>query len=195
MKPTLTLFAISLAALWLTPDQQGQRFFRQGQFKQAAEAFRDPQWKGAAWFRAGEFEKAVQEFSRSPTAEARYNEGNAWVMLGKYEQAIASYDRAFKQRPDWNEARENRDLAAARAKLIQQTGGDLGDQRLGADEIVFDKNKQPGGQDTEVAGEQAMSAASIQAIWLRQVQTKPADFLKAKFAYQQQLQQDGEVSE
>jgi Ca-activated chloride channel family protein len=30
-----------------------------------------------------------------------------------------------------------------------------------------------------------MSDEELRAVWLRQVQTKPADFLAAKFAYQQ----------
>ncbi|MDR4494003.1 MAG: hypothetical protein R3B74_06215 [Nitrospirales bacterium] len=36
-----------------------------------------------------------------------------------------------------------------------------------------------------VAGDQATSYTAVQAVWLRQIQTKPADFLKSKFAYQQ----------
>jgi Ca-activated chloride channel family protein len=33
----------------------------------------------------------------------------------------------------------------------------------------------------------AKSDEELRAIWLRQVQTKPADFLAAKFAYQQAM--------
>lgn len=188
---TAIVVAVTWAGLWLTPDQQGQRFFRRGEFAQAAEAFENPLWRGAAWYRAGEFEKAAGEFARDSTPEAQYNEGNAWLMLGKYDQAVASYERALKQRPDWKQARENRDLAVARGKLRQQQGGDLGDQQEGADEVVFDQNKPPGGQDTVVAGQQATSDAAVQALWLRRVQTRPADFLKAKFAYQQARAAEG----
>jgi Ca-activated chloride channel family protein len=185
MRTAAVLLALSWMSLWLTPDQQGRRLMKRESFAEAAETFNDPMWRGVAWYRAGEFEKATQAFARVSSAEANYNLGNCWVLLGKYDKAVASYDRALEQRPDWKEARENRDLAAARAKLLEQKGGDMGDQQIGADEIVFDKDKKPGGQDTEVAGEQAMSDAAVQAIWLRQVQTKPADFLKAKFAFQQ----------
>jgi Ca-activated chloride channel family protein len=31
----------------------------------------------------------------------------------------------------------------------------------------------------------------MQALWLRRVQTRPADFLRAKFAYQQAAQAEG----
>ena len=177
--------------LWFTPDQQGQRLFKRGEFVAAAQAFHDPMWQGAAWYRAGEFEKAAQAFARRDSAEAHFNQGNAWLMRGKYETAVACYDRALAKRPDWKEAIENRNLAAARAKMVEQKGGDLGDQKLGADKIVFDKNKKNEGQDTDVTGGKALSDQEIQALWLRRVQTKPADFLKAKFAYQEAMQQEG----
>ena len=86
--------------------------------------------------------------------------------------------------PELEDARINREIAIARAKLVEKKGGDMGDQKIGADEIVFDKNKQSGGQDTETEGSQPLSDSEMQALWLRHVQTKPADLLKAKFAYQ-----------
>lgn len=193
MRGPLLLLAISWSSLWFTPDQQGERLARRQEYARAAQAFNDPMRQGVAWYRAGEFEKASQAFARVPTAEGRFNLGNAWTMLGKYDKAIASYDEALEERPEWQAAQENRDLAAARAKLVESPGGDFGDQRIGADEVVFDQDKPPGGQETEVAGDQAMTDASVQAIWLRNVQTKPADFLKAKFAYQ--AARDGEDAE
>ncbi len=178
--------------LWLTPDQQGQRDFVRGEFAAAATQFQDPMWQGAAWYRAGEFEKSAAAFARRDTADAHFNEGNARLMLGKYEAAIACYDRALAMRGDWSEAIENRALAQARAKLVEQKGGEMGDQKIGADEIVFDSKAEKQGQETEVAGGDALSDKEIQALWLRRVQTRPADFLRAKFAYQ--LAADGEGS-
>ncbi|KAA5547283.1 tetratricopeptide repeat protein [Roseiconus nitratireducens] len=199
---TQTLIGIALLAIvplasntwidwWLTPDQQGERLMRRQEYELAAEAYTDPYRQGVAWFRAGEFERAAQSFARVSTAEAKYNLGNCWVMLGKYDKAVDDYEQSLRLRPDWKEAQENRDLAAARAKLVEQKGGDMGDQQIGADEVVFDKDAKKGGQETEVAGSEAMSDAAIQAIWLRQVQTKPADFLKAKFAFQNAQSNEG----
>jgi len=58
---------------------------------------------------------------------------------------------------------------------------------LGADEIRFtnDKNNAQPAETVDEPG--APNPAEMRAIWLRQVQTKPADFLKAKFAYQQAM--------
>ncbi len=105
-------------------------------------------------------------------------------MRGKYESAIERFDRALELRPDWSDAQINRDIAIARAERTKQKGGDMGDQQIGADEIVFDKNKKSAGQETETDATQPLTDSAMQAMWLRRVQTKPAGFLKAKFAYQ-----------
>jgi Ca-activated chloride channel family protein len=39
-----------------------------------------------------------------------------------------------------------------------------------------------------VAGGDPLSDEELRGLWLRRVQTKPADFLRAKFAYQVQAQ-------
>jgi Ca-activated chloride channel family protein len=185
---TFAFIAAIWTSIWFTPDQQGQRDFNRGEFEAAAQSFVDPMWQGVAWYRAGEFERAAQIFARLDSAEANFNQGNAWLMRGQYETAITSYGRALEKRPDWRAAQENRELAVARAEMVERQGGEMGDQKIGADEIVFDKKKNSGRQDTEIAGEQAGSDATVQAMWLRRVQTKPADFLKAKFAYQNAMQ-------
>ena len=142
---------------------------------------------------AGEFETAERAFARVSTPEAEFNRGNCLVMLGKYDAAAERYTRALELRPGWEDAQINRQIALARAKLVAQTGGDMGDQQVGADEITFDKKKNTGGQDTDTEGDQPLSDAQMQALWLRRIQTKPADFLKVKFAYQ--LVKSGEKEE
>ena len=188
----LIIGSITWANLWLTPDQQGQRLMNRKEFTAAAEVFQGPMRQGVAWFRAGEFEKAEQAFARVATPEADFNRGNCLIMRGKYEAAIERFDRALKLRPDWEDAQVNRDIAIARAKMIEQKGGDMGDQKLGADEIRYDKNKESGGQETEVEESQELSDSAMQALWLRRVQTKPADFLKSKFAWQLAAGQEGD---
>ena len=192
MKSALALLAFTWAGLFFTPDQQGRRLFDRGEYAEAAKAFHDPMWQGVAWFRAGDFKQAAAAFSRRETPEAYFNKGDALVMAGQYDAAVTAYDKALEKRPDWKEAVENRNLAQARAKLTENKGGDLGDQGEGADEIVFDQDQEnPEGQDTEVTAEQALSQEEMQALWLRKVKTKPADFLKAKFAYQYRLGETG----
>ncbi len=174
-------------SLWLTPDQRGRHLMAERRYGEAATAFADPMWIGTAQFRAGSFKEAARTFGGMDTAEAAYDQGSALVMLGKYDEALARYDRALALRPGWRDAEANRALAAARAELVKKTGADTGDQREKPDEIVYDKDKKnPGGQSTDVQG-QPMSDEAVRALWLKRVQTRPADFLKTRFAYQLQM--------
>jgi Ca-activated chloride channel family protein len=171
--------------LWLTPDQRGRHLMAEQRYAEAAAAFADPIWIGIAQFRAGDFKQAAQTFGGMDTAEAAYDQGNALVMLGKYDEAIARYDRALALRPGWADAEANRTLARLRGERIKKTGGDSGVNEK-PDEIVFDKDKKtPGGEKTETAGA-PMSDEAVRALWLKRVQTRPADFLQSRFAYQLQ---------
>lgn len=181
----------SSGGIFLTADQQGQRHFQRKEYREAAVLFQDPMWQGTALYRDGEFEKAARAFSRRDTAEAHFNQGNALLMHGDYEGAITCYDQALERRAEWNAAVENRAIAVARGERTRAEGGDMGDQTLGADDMVFDLNaNNEEGQDTQVTSSQAMSDQQIQALWLRRVQTRPADFLKAKFTYQQAAREE-----
>lgn len=182
----IAAWMVGWANLWSTPDQRGWRLMEERRYAEAALSFADPMWQGTAQFRAGNFKEAAQIFGGMDTAEAAYDQGNALVMLGKYDDAIARYDRALALRPGWPDAEANRTLARLRAEAIRQKGGDAGDQREGADQIVYDKDKKDQqGQQTQVAGA-PMSDEAVRALWLKRVQTRPADFLKARFAYQLQ---------
>jgi Ca-activated chloride channel family protein len=174
----------------LTPDQRAHQSFEAGDYELAAETFADPMWRGVALFRQGEFEQAAGVFAGFDTPEAVLNQGNALVMQGKYDDAIARYDRALELRPEWEPAVVNREIAVARAAALDFEGGDMTGGMLGADDIVFSDTKSPpSDQQEQTDGGKPLSDEELQSIWLRQVQTKPADFLRAKFAYQAAIRQ------
>jgi Ca-activated chloride channel family protein len=181
------------ANLWFTPDQQGKRLLAQGRYAEAAQHFRDPRWQGVALYRAGQFKEAAAAFARLDVPETAFNRGNALVMLGKYAEAITSYDHALQRRPDWPEAKANRALAEARRQQLVPPADDAGGTggQLGADAYTFDNQPKQSSnpKDVEVVAGEDLSNTQVQALWLRRVQTKPADFLHAKFAYQYSRQQ------
>ncbi len=173
---------IAVMDLLLTPDQQGARLYRAGRFDEAAKVFADPYWRAAALYRAGDFKEAAGVYVGLESPEADYNQGNARVMLGDYESAIKLYDKALAVRPGWEDAEVNRRIAKIRAeRLKEKLGAGTGGQ-LPPDKVVSDKkkNSQSGQQGKAVP----MTGAEINALWLRRVQTRPADFLRLKFAYQ-----------
>lgn len=179
---------VSGAAPLLTADQAAYRNFEQSEFGEAAAEFSDSMWKGVALFRQGEFEQAAGVFAGMDTAESAFNQGNALLMHGQYEDAANRYSRALELRPEWDAATTNREIALGRAARLELEGGEGTGGMLAADDIVFTSGDSPpsaGEEQTE--GGEVLSDAEIRAVWLRQVQTKPADFLAAKFAYQQAM--------
>jgi Ca-activated chloride channel family protein len=180
--------ASGFADLWLTPDQQGDRLLAQARFPEAAEAYEDPARRAAAWYRGGDFERAAAVWGSLATAEAAFNRGNALVFLGRYEEAIASYDLALDRQADWPEARENREIARLRLERLQPPDDDAGGTggKLGADEIRFDDTGRvdKAGSEETVEEQQAVGDEEMRAVWLRRVEDKPADFLRARFSYQ-----------
>jgi Ca-activated chloride channel family protein len=100
-------------------------------------------------------------------------------------------------RPDWEPAENNRLIAMVRAERTKAEGGEEGTGgMLEADEYVFDLDASKGGQNQAVEGgessPESMSDQQIQAMWLRRVQTRPADFMAARFAYQLAAQDETE---
>jgi len=172
----------------LTADQMGYRLFLDDNFDQAAEEFQSLLWKGVSLYRGGKFEEAANVFSGMDSPEGALNQGNSLLMLGKYEAAIERYDRALVLKPDWPPAVTNIAIAKTRAKSLEKKGGEMTGGKLGADEYVFSKNSSKNSGEETITGGDA-SEAEQRAIWLRQVQTKPADFLRTKFAYQYQMKE------
>jgi Ca-activated chloride channel family protein len=188
----LATAALALASarnpdLWSSPDRRADRLLRQGKFEEASKAYLDPYRRGVALYRAGEFKDAAAAFATVATPEAAFDRGNALVMQGKYADAVASYDRALSLKPGWKVAEDNRAVAVVRRDRLDFKGGDATGGRVKADEIVFEKGKnaQPG-ERTEVAGGDPLNDEELRGLWLRRVQTRPADFLRAKFAFQAQ---------
>ena len=178
----------SWTSFWLTADQQAQRLYHQENYSQAGEKFMDSEWRAAALYRAGEFKAAAGIYAGIATAKADYNHGNALTMLGQYQDAVDKYDRALSVLPEWEEAAVNRSIAVERAKRLEKQGGNMTGGMLGADEFSFEKGRSAEDQSIETIEDGVPNPAEMRAIWLRQVQTKPADFLRSKFAYQRAMQ-------
>lgn len=178
-----------------TNDQRGYHLFKGGEYKKASKEFSSLSWKGAALYRDGQFKEAAAVLSGTNDPDGIFNHGNSLLMLGKYSEAIDRYEQVLNLRPNWPPAKTNLAIAKKRAKSLEKKGGEMTGGKLGADEFVFSKN--PGNKDAgdEVVEGEEPSEAEQRAIWLRQIQTRPADFLRSKFAYQYQMGEIGEIGE
>jgi Ca-activated chloride channel family protein len=172
---------------WITADQRGDALMRAGKYSEAAKTYTSPDRIGAAQYRNGDFEAAAKTFARVPGATGAYDQGNASLMHGKYDAAIVSYDRALGFHPGWKEAEENKSIAIARRDKLAGSGKHREEEQAQAydpDKITFDQKGDDRKTPPTEMNEQQISNEELRATWLRQVSTTPADFLRAKFAYQ-----------
>lgn len=168
----------SFAALWFTPDQQGQRAVERGDFQAAADHFTDTAWQGIALYRIGRFQDAIDAFAQADTAESYYNQGNALMHLDKAEEAIAAYRQALKRRADWPEAKQNLAVAEKRKADKDKLDQDAQQEQAGIDpdQVQFDEKGKKGTEGTVPGGAQTAD------MWMRNIQVSPADLLARKFA-------------
>lgn len=175
---------------FISADQKGRLAFSQGRLDEAAERFTSRDWKGVALFRDGSFKAAAGMFAGDDTAESAYNHGTALVMSGQYAAAIPRYERALQLKPEWTEAEANLALARAAAEVLTFEGGEMTGGKLAADDFVFNKSGSKSGGEKDPGEAAPATEAEMQAVWLRQVQTQPADFLRSKFAWQQAAREE-----
>jgi len=169
--------------LWLTPDQQGRYLFEKGNYAGAADHFADPMWKGEAFARAGNYVAALDQFALSDSAEAWYNQGNCLAHLGKFPDAVRAYEQALQRRPQWNEAQEN--LALVRALVPPPKKNDDQQQVVPPNPERGDTEQEDKGRKGKEVTQQAqMDPEKMADIWMRNIQTSPADFLRRRFAIQ-----------
>ena len=198
LRTTLTAVVLSAMAVssaqaafidwWLTPDQQGRVLFERGEYVQAAQRFADPLWKGMAYYASEDFVSAATWFAQVETPYGRFYLGNAMAHLNRLEEALAAYDAALALEPEFDEAQFNREWVQGLYDLSQKEYDDAGGTggMLGADDFVFDdraKNSEQTMTEAE-AKQQGLTEEQIESIWMRRVQTTPAEFLEIKFSYQ-----------
>lgn len=178
--------AIQWLDLWFTDDQQGRRLFEKGDYADAAEKFSDLRWKGIAYYRAGNFEQAINQLALLDTPEAHFYLGNCYARIENYPAAVDSYTDALRLQPEFAEAEENRRLVASLIEQIKEEEEaeppEAKDPTFDADEIRFDE-KGKKGKEGEVQ-EELFSEEQLAEMWMRNIQTSPADFLRFKFYIQ-----------
>ena len=168
--------------LWMTPDQQGRYYFEKSDYRTATERFENPMWKGVAFGETGDYASAVDQFALSNTAEAWYNQGNALAHLNKLQDAVRAYEQALQRRPGWRDAEDNLRLVRS---LIPPPGADEEQQELPPDAERGQTEMEDKGKKGKTSLERTqMDPEKMADIWMRNIQTSPAEFLRRRFAKQ-----------
>ena len=98
-------------------NQRAYELLEEGQSAEAAQIFDDNTWRGIAAYKAHKYEEALQYWSKEESPITSYNRGNALARSGKLTEALQAYDQALVAKPDWEDAKFNRDLVA---KLLNE---------------------------------------------------------------------------
>lgn len=178
--------ADTLAGWFLTPDQQGRRLYEAHRYREAAAAFADPEWRAMALIRAGDYQQAADLLAPIETPRAQYDRGVALVRGRDYAGGKAAFEAVLALDPTEADveadARANLDVTdriiAYLTEMRQAEDQDQGTEP--PDATTEDLTGEEGATIRITAGAGLSEAAADQ--WMRQVETKPADFLKSRFA-------------
>lgn len=179
---TLTMGSLRDDYFWYTPDQLGYRTYLRGDYTGAAHHFQHPAWEAVACYRLGDYVCAGNGFAAGNDAIAGYNLGNAHARAGDLKAALESYQRALQQRSGWPAAIDNQRLVASliTGKNAPRASGDGDEPTQAADSSkIDDRGKR--GKPGEVSIEK-LDPKSLDKLWLRNVRTDPAAFLRLRFA-------------
>ncbi|AJR08789.1 VWA domain-containing protein [Photobacterium gaetbulicola] len=202
--------------LWLTPDQQGQRLFNQGQYLEAAKHFVDPLRKGTAYYYASEYKQAHRVFLQMDTDFGLYNAASALAREREYLAArdllrsLAEKDALSAElRPS---VEHNLKVISGIVDEINRTSESQAGTTDGPEEsfeLSDDKPRTAEGADEQTAAElmiketlnanEILGSNELADKWLKRVEADPKYFLRAKFQIQRnqsnQSKEGGELQQ
>lgn len=184
--------------LWLTPDQQGWLLYERQNYSAAARQFSDPRWRGMSLYAAQDFDAAAQYFSQYQDAESLLARGNALAHAREYLPARAVYEELARRYPEHPAPATNlpiiQALIDANREMSQSQTGEAGDMTASSDEgpQSSEGDERPNFiERKQLTAVQLLEDPALTAMWLRQVQRDPSEFLSTKFYMQLQQREGG----
>lgn len=105
--------ATATQSLWQNQAQYGHQLYQKGQYKEALDIIKDPQWRASAAYQDGQYHQAAELYAQDQSADGHYNRGNALAKAGELESAIEAYTQALAQNPDHGAAQKNKKTVEA----------------------------------------------------------------------------------
>ncbi len=178
-------------SLWITADQQAYRYYQNQSYDKAARTFQDMGFKAASFYKDHNFTTAQMLYGELDDPISHYDRGNAFFMTGEYQKAKEEYESAIAQKSDFSEAKEN--MAITQQLLDEKEYIDKNTQakkkEKGEQTSLSNKNKNDKKTEAEKGKKEKIEVPAT-AEWLDRLHTGPKDFLKQKFAYQNEKAED-----
>ncbi|MGR5168708.1 VWA domain-containing protein [Vibrio astriarenae] len=190
----------SMLMRWfLTPDQQGQWYYRQGNYACAAQSFTDPEWKIEALMRNQQWEWALTMLNNQPDSiEKRFNVALSYLHIDRFRSSERWFKQVLELDPTHPQAIANLALLDEIFQLMAERaqGQGTAGEDMTAD-VISTLEEDMGIEEPEdkievINSADLMAEEHLTKIWLEQVKSSPEVFLRNKFAIQ--LQQSIEPS-
>ena len=179
--------------LFLTPDQQGQWFYNQGNYACAAQAFVDPDWKIESLMRNQQWEWALTMLNNQPDSiEKRFKVALSYLHIDRFRSSERWFEQVLALDPEHPQALHNLavlheifDLMADRAQGQGTAGEDM------TADVISTLEEDMGIEEPEdrievINSADLMAEEHLTKIWLEQVKSNPEVFLRNKFSIQLQ---------
>ncbi|MCL1058912.1 hypothetical protein L2729_13065 [Shewanella gelidimarina] len=191
--------------LFFSADQQGQYYYDNGDFKEAALRFKDPSWKARAYYQAKEYSKAAKIYRQQDDLQSLFNLAMTYTRGRNYSKAKQLYQLLLDIEPNFAGARKNLQIVTQLIQDIKQLGesqqeenppesidpDDMTDMELGADKPQMGKIQV---ELQQLSVEELLNSETKKEQWLRDISKDPQQFLAAKFQAQYNLSQQDESS-
>lgn len=181
--------------LWLTADQQGQWYFEQQDYQQAAEHYDNATSKGAAYYMAGEYKLAQNYFLRDDSLTAQLGVAASLAHQHEYMAAKNLYKSILLSHPKNEVAQHNLQLLENIIKQIdqftdsqkdnteKQSSKALGDKPQTSEGVRQEVDKKQLITDT-LSAEQILNNEKMNEKWMKRVDSDLGIFLANKFSTQ-----------
>ncbi|MGL6314258.1 VWA domain-containing protein [Vibrio sp. WXL103] len=177
-----------------TSDQLGRYHYQKGNYHCAAWAFEQPHWRVEALFKAKRWEDAALTLEQinqtDPSAESHLKLGVAYANLQRFRSAQQQFLLAQKLAPQNTDILHNLGLIEEIFSLMEQRarGQGTAGEDMTAD-MVQSMQEDMGIDEPEdkievINSADLMAEEHLTKIWLEQVKTDHAQFLKRKFSQQ-----------
>ncbi len=188
--------------LWLTPDQQAQRLFNKGEYKQAAAHYQSPLNRGIAYYYGSEFKLAHSAFMQDGSSQGLYYAASALARQREYIAARKLLQQLSEQ--EGLDEKLQQDIAhnlkvisglideinqmsksqADSIDLDQEVSIELPDDQPQTAEGADENTNQDKMIQQQLSAEQILGDPKLAEVWLKRVEADPSRFLQAKFQIQ-----------
>ncbi len=189
--------------LWLTQEQQAQRLFNNGEYKEAAAHYQAPIDKGIAYYYAGEFKLAHSSFMQDSTPLGFYYAASALARQREFiaARALLRQLSEMKDIPDQlqqdiahnlkvisgiiDEINIMSQSQVGSMDLDQEVSIELPDDQPQTAEGADEQTNKENMIEQKLNADQILGDLKLAEAWLKRVESNPSRFLQVKFQIQQ----------